>query len=93
MVTSADEVRAIFNSTILPAVAEGRVRFRVLDETEPSERSNQPRGTVSQTLGYFVGDQMVARAHRFLLKDESVSASGLPDPKWVVFEGTILIAE
>lgn len=36
---------------------------------------------------------MVARAHRFASMDETVGATGLPDPKWILHEGVILLAE
>lgn len=63
------------------------------DSTTPSPRSNQPPGTLSQTVLYFDGGQVIAQAHRFLLKDGSLGGSELPDPKWVLYEDTILIAE
>ncbi|MDQ3916436.1 MAG: hypothetical protein M3323_14085 [Actinomycetota bacterium] len=91
--TSAAEVRALFNSEVLPRVAEGRVQVVVLQEAPASRRSNQPRGTRSQILGYFDGGTMVARAHRFASMDETIGGSGLPDPKWVLHDGVILLAD
>lgn len=91
--TSAPEVRAIFNSAVLPRVARGEVREHVRDSGPPSPRSNQPPGALSQTVLYLEGRQIVAEAHRFLLKDGSIGGSGLPDPKWVLHEETVLIAE
>jgi hypothetical protein len=91
--TSASELRALFNNLILPRVASGDIIEVVLDSSDPSPLANQPAGTKSQTLGYFVQGKQVATAHRYLLKDDSLGGSGSPDPKMIVHEGFILLVE
>lgn len=93
VITSAAEVRSLFNHLVLPGVARGEVVEVVLRSSPPSPTSGQPRGALSQTVAYFRSGERVAQAHRFLLRDGSLGGSGLPDPKFVVHDGTILLAE
>ncbi|WP_420445381.1 hypothetical protein [Candidatus Poriferisodalis sp.] len=85
--TSARELRAIFNSYVLPRVHSGEYFALPLPPTEPAASSGQPSGTLSQTVIYMNGREMVAFAHQFVSADGETGASGLPDPKLVLFEG------
>lgn len=91
--TSAREVRAVFNAYFQPRVESGELLQLPLPATHPGDTSGQPLGTLSQTLLYLDERGMVARAHRYLLPDGEVGASGLPDPKAVLFEGQWLVVE
>lgn len=91
--TSASELRALFNEFLLPRVRAGEISEIVLYSDIPSPRSGQPPGALSQTLGYFEAGEKIAEAHRFLLKSGELGGSGLPDPKGMVHEGTLLLAE
>ena len=84
-----------------------RVRFRALDILGQAQRgelrmhldrqwrapasSGQPPGTVSQRVFYFRGNKKVAVAHRYVLPDGTIGASGLPDPKWLR-DGDVILA-
>lgn len=92
-ITSRAEVRSLFNHLVLPGVSKGDVIEVVLWSAAPSPTSGQPRGALSQTVAYFRNGERVAEAHRFLLRDGSLGGSGLPDPKFVVHDETILLAE
>ena len=91
--TSARELRAIFNAHVLPRVLSGEIVELPLRPQRPAASSGQPTGASSQTLLYLDGREVVARAHCFVLPDGELGASGLPDPKAVLFEGQWLMAE
>ena len=91
--TSAREVRAVFNTYVLPGVLSGQFFELVLPPGRPSASSHQPAGTLSQFVLYMDGGNVVAEAHRFLLPDGEIGASGLPDPKGVLFEGQWLVPD
>ena len=91
-ITSAREVRAVFNTYVLPRVGRGEILELTLPATPAVTASRQPPGTLSQTVLYLDRLGVVARAHRFVLPDGEVGASGLPDPKRVLFEGQWLVA-
>lgn len=92
-VTSPRELRALFNERILPHVQSGDIVEVVLASNPASHRANQPPGTLSRTVGYFRHGRHVAEAHRYVLKDGSLGASGFPDPKLVVVDDVVLIVE
>ena len=91
--TSARELRAVFNAYVLPRVLSGEIFEFPLQPQGPTASSGQPPGTMSQTLIYSNGHEIVAAAHCFVLPDGELGASGLPDPKAVLFEGQWLMAE
>jgi hypothetical protein len=64
-------------------VADRRLR----DET--SERRGEPIGTHRQMIAYYEGAQRVALAHRYLRPDGTIGATGRPDPKELLVDGTI----
>ena len=90
--TSPDEVRAIFNTYVLPRVRSGELDEFVESSGAPSPASGQPDGTRSERVVYFHGGQQVAIAHRFVAADDSIGGSGRPDPKAVRFGNNWLIA-
>jgi hypothetical protein len=53
----------------------------------------QPAGTLSQLVDYWDGDAVVARAFQYLRPDGSIGASGRPDPKVLVMEAEVLLAD
>ncbi|WP_419837613.1 hypothetical protein [Candidatus Poriferisodalis sp.] len=85
--TSARELRAIFNSDVLPRERNGEYFKLPLPPTAAAASSGQPPGTLSQTVIYMNGHEVVAYAHQFVSADGETGASGLPDPKLVLFEG------
>lgn len=93
VITSAREVRAVFNTYVLPKVLSGQLFELVVPSGRPAAASHQPSGTLSQSVYYLDGHDLIAEAHRFLLPDGETGASGLPDPKGVLFEGQWLVAE
>ena len=93
IITSAREVRAVFNAYILPRVRSGELLEFTLPASHAATDSRQPPATLSQTVIYLSKESMVARAHRFVLPDGEIGASGLPDPKRVLFEGQWLVAD
>ncbi|WP_420625461.1 hypothetical protein [Candidatus Poriferisodalis sp.] len=93
IITSAREVRAVFNAFILPRIESGEILRLPLPATHAGASSGQPPGTRSQTLYYLDDRGIVAKAHCFLLPYGEIGASGVPDPKAVLFEGQWLVAE
>ncbi|WP_419945015.1 hypothetical protein [Candidatus Poriferisodalis sp.] len=88
--TSAGELRALFNVFILPRVRHGELDELVLMSAAAAATSGQPPGTVSELVGYYEAGQRVAVAHRFMTPDGEVAASGKPDPKEVRWQGELL---
>jgi hypothetical protein len=66
-----------------------------VSEGSPSPRMGQPVGTRSQLVEYWDAQQgrlvKVALAHRYLLADGSLGASGKPDPKQVLHQGMLYL--
>lgn len=84
-------LREIFNRHIAPRIAAGELYARVQWERTPRPGSGQPPGTRSQIVNYYdaATDAKVAVVHRYLLPDGRVGASGLEDPKQVLWDGTV----
>lgn len=93
IITSAREVRAVINAYLLPRVQNGELLELTQPTTRASTAAGQAPGTVSQTVHYLDESGIVAKAHRFLSPDGEIGASGLPDPKAVLFEGQWLVVE
>ena len=91
--TSARELRAVFNTYVLPRVRSSEVEEVFVPLGRASQASGQPPGSLSQRLLYLDGRDVIAEAHCFLLPDGSIGASGLPDPKAVLFDGQWLVVE
>lgn len=88
--TSASELRAVFNAFVLPRVQHGELDELVLMSGEAAAKSGQPRRTRSELVGYYDAGPRIAVAHRFVTPDGEVGGSGRPDPKEVRREGEIL---
>jgi hypothetical protein len=88
--TSAQELRAMFNHSVL---SRDDVVSQVVASGEASPHSNQPPGTLSQTVMYYGPEGIIAEAHQFLLKDGTIGASGLPDPKMVLVDDEWLVLD
>lgn len=87
--TSA-ELREIFNAEVLPRINSGELIEAVEGDGPPSRKCGEPPGTRSQIVAYRErGGRKVAVAHRYLRPDETLGASGLPDPKQVLHRGTL----
>lgn len=88
--TSAGELRALFNEFIAPRIQRGELDELVLSSAAAAAASGQPPGTVSELVGYYDAGQRVAVAHRFVTPDGEVAGSGRPDPKEVRWQGELL---
>ncbi|MHB1756472.1 MAG: hypothetical protein ACYCT9_03055 [Leptospirillum sp.] len=91
-----ETLRDLFNNAqIETRVASGEVFVTVKKERHPSSpKKNLPYCTRSQFVIYW--DQSgieLARAHRYLKPDGSIGASGKADPKRMLHQGIILIAD
>lgn len=72
----------------------GELTVRVAREHHPSSpKAAVPFCTRSQIIAYVDsnGDE-IATAHRYLQPDGTLGASGLPDPKRLLKDGTLYIA-
>src|SRR5215475_9325533 len=86
-----EELRQIFNENLFwERVQAGEFREVILDQRPASTEYGQPPNTLSQSLSYRDGDDReMARVHRFLREDGSIGGSGRPDPKRVLYNGTL----
>ncbi len=56
--------------------------------------AGEPVCTRSQLVTYFDADgERVAIVHQYLRQDGTLGASGLPDPKWLLHGGEVLLPE
>ena len=83
--TSSEEVRAVFNTYVLPRVQSGEFSQLIRASSAAHLNSGQPLGTRSERVVYFDRGRRVAVAHRFVAPDGSIGGSGRPDPKAVRF--------
>jgi len=68
----------------------GEIAEAVMHSGTPSPEIGLPSGTRSQMISYIDKDGFeLARAHRFLLPDGSIGASGRPDPKRILDGGVL----
>lgn len=74
----------------LERTAKGELREAIMHSGVPNAEIGLPAGTKSQMVSYIdANNSEVARAHRFLLPDGTIGASGLPDPKRVMKDGVL----
>ena len=86
----ADELRRVFNSLRLDErVASQGYTVVIRDSKHPlKSRAAEPYCTRSEAILYLDPQgNKVAIAHRYLRRDGSLGASGLPDPKCVWHRG------
>lgn len=95
IVVTPSEIRRLFNYHILPKINQGLLSAQVRASKHPSSpKAKEPFCTKSQFITYSDGkNQKVAWAHRYLREDGSLGASGKPDPKKIVLDGTTYIAK
>ncbi len=75
-------------------VAVGELTRTVFREHEAPPSAGQPAGTLSQMVRYANRQQRtVAEAHRYLLPDGTIGASGLHDPKRLFLADVILVVD
>lgn len=86
----------LFNRVVLPRI-EAKELLEVVESDGPANPEyGQGPGARSQMVSYHVvaGGKIstkVAIAHRYLLPDGSVGASGKPDPKSVKHDGQLYV--
>jgi hypothetical protein len=81
---SARELRVKFNDAkITERVASGEVVEKIRHERHPSRpKANEPFCTRSQIVMYYsLNGHYICHAHRYLRTDNTIGASGKPDPK------------
>lgn len=81
----------LFEETGYQAKVEtGELHTKILYNRPSHPNSKQPEGTRSQRLGYYDRDgNEVAVVHQFVLPDNTLGASGKPDPKRVLVGTTV----
>lgn len=68
----------------------GDLREEIIHSGNPSPEIGLPPGTETQMVSYFdKNGEEAARAHRFVLPDGSIGASGKPDPKRLLKDGKL----
>ena len=75
----------------LERVATGDIVEKITRSGPPNPELNLPLGSESQEVTYVdvnTGDELV-RAHRYLLPDGRIGASGKPDPKRIWRDGKV----
>ena len=75
----------------LERVATGDIVEKITHSGTPNPELNLPLGSESQEVTYVdvnTGDEL-ARAHRYLLPDGRIGASGKPDPKRIWRDGKV----
>lgn len=70
--------------------ARGEIKEVIVHSGQPSPEVGLPPGSRTEMLSYLdENGAELARAHRFVLPDGSIGASGKPDPKRVFKDGKI----
>lgn len=83
---SPDHIRRLFNDHgYYERVLRGELLALVTSSNTPHPMSNQPPGTVSQTVVYFDGGEPIARVHQFV--DAAGELRARPDPKYLKHDG------
>jgi hypothetical protein len=88
---SAETLRQMFNeSGYWELVKSGALSEKLYFIRTPDKKYNEPQGTVSQILAYQDSEgRQVALVHQFLRKDGTLGGSGRPDPKKILYQGTM----
>ncbi len=81
----------MWNGQVKPQLEDGLLTVLLYwDRHRTNPAANLPPCTRSQILEYVDRDgTLVAKAHQFLLPDGKVGASGEPDPKAILHDGTL----
>src|SRR5690349_6153950 len=90
-IASQEFIRQRFlEKRILERAAKGELAVKILHTGTPAPSSGQDEGTRSEYIAYLGPDgRTIAEAHRFVRLDGSIGASGMPDPKMILYMGTI----
>jgi hypothetical protein len=89
-VTSVEMCKRFNEGGYWNRVKRGELTAHLLDECISSLLSHEPGPIRSQSVSYRdLNGNEVARVHQFLRPDDSIAASGLPDPKRLL-EGGVL---
>ena len=75
----------------LEKLTKGELISVVLEERVPKDLPpSEPAGTLSQMVSYRnTQDDEIARVHQYLRPDKRIGASGKPDPKRLLENGTL----
>lgn len=95
-VVSAYHLRRLFNERRLAEAARsGELTTQLRKDSHPSPpQAPEPVCTRSQAVVYLDADgNQIALVHQYMRRDGTLGASGLPDPKWLLHEGEVLIPE
>jgi hypothetical protein len=89
-VTSAEMCKRFNDGEYWQKVIRGELTAYVLEETISTLLTHEPGPIRSQMVSYRdQNNQEIARVHQFLRPDDSIAASGMPDPKRLL-EGGVL---
>jgi hypothetical protein len=86
------EMQKMFNEEGLwEKTKTGELSTVLLEDRHPALTvANEPFCTRSQMVSYRdVSDNEVARVHQYLRTDDTIGASGKPDPKRIFLKGTL----
>jgi len=88
-IVSAERLRQLFNEAkIMEKLQAGKLFEHVVRECEPNPDYKQDPGTKSQYVEYRNEQgKTIAEINRYLRADNTLGASGQPDPKMVFYEG------
>ncbi len=88
---TAAELRRIFNEEgCVERAQTGELVAVIVHSGTPNPEIGLPPGSRSQLVSYrTAGGEELARAHRYLLPDGKIGASGKPDPKRVFRDGVL----
>lgn len=88
----AHRLRAIFNEGRYYEQAQrGELQVLTRRQGPAPAKAGQPPGTMSELLDYYNGSTRVATVHQYRRPDDSLGASGLPDPKAVLKEDVLYL--
>jgi hypothetical protein len=83
-------MRQMFNELMLVERAKNGEIEEVIHAGVPTEDKGLPDGSETQMVSYREKNGLeLARAHRFVLPDGSIGASGKPDPKRLLKDGVL----
>lgn len=78
------------NGKFFEQAQSGALVVVVMEDRVAPPTAGQPPGTRSQMISYRDKDgNEVARVHQYLKPDQSIGASGKPDPKRLLVDGTL----
>ncbi|MBI3968827.1 MAG: hypothetical protein HY329_24585 [Chloroflexi bacterium] len=87
---SEAELRQLFNThRFYYRLRRGEIQSLLTAEHPASPAAGQPPRTISQMLIYLEKGRPVAEVHQYVRPDGTLGASGMPDPKRVVWNGVL----